>query len=136
MAKKERLWCVGYIINLIVKALIYGKGVSKFKHSMISASDHIKFNLIWQRGFVGKLYNIVKYIMRLTRRHKDFAENQTKACIEDDIFDQVELLLIKDGGVWWNLTYFMLRCALLLRKAIDKYLLAWRKPANDSYNLS
>ena len=46
VAKKERLWCVGHIINLIVKALIYGKGVSKLERSMIGASDYIKFNLM------------------------------------------------------------------------------------------
>ena len=77
-----------------------------------------------QRGFVGKLYNIIKYIMRSTRRYKDFAKNQTKACIKDDLFNQAELLLIKDGGVWWNLTYFIFCRVLLLYKAIDKYLLA------------
>ena len=89
-----------------------------------------------EKGFLGKIYNIVKYIMRLTGRREDFAENQAEACIEDDLFDQAELLLIKDGGVRWNSTYFMLRCIVLLRKGIDKYLLAWRKPANDIYNLS
>ena len=30
----------------------------------------------------------------------------------------------------------MLHYTLLPRKAINKYLLAWRKPANDSYDLS
>ena len=40
-----------------------------------------------QRGFVGKLYNIIKYIMQSIRRRKDFAKNQTKACIEDDLFN-------------------------------------------------
>jgi hypothetical protein len=124
VAKKERLRCVSHIINLVVKALIYGKGVSKLKRSMIGASDYIKFNLIRQRGFVGKLHNIIKYIMRSIRRYKDFAKNQTEAYIKDDIFNQAELLLIKDRGVQWNLTYFMLRRALLLRKAINKYLLA------------
>ena len=87
MAKKERLRCVGHIINLIVKALIYGKGVSKLERLMIGASDYIKFDLMRQRGFVGKLHNIVKYIMRSTKRYKDFAENQTEAYIEDDLFD-------------------------------------------------
>ena len=29
----------------------------------------------------------------------------------------------------------MLRCTYLLCKAINKYLLAWRKPANNSYDL-
>jgi hypothetical protein len=36
---KGRLQYSGYIINLIVKALIYGEGVSKFKRELISASD-------------------------------------------------------------------------------------------------
>ena len=85
--KKERLQCVGHIINLIVKALIYGKGVSKLKRLIIGVSDHIKFNLIRQRGFVGKIYNIIKYIMRLIGRRKDFAENQSKAYIKDDLFN-------------------------------------------------
>jgi len=61
VAKKEQLWCVSHIINLIIKALIYGKGISKLKCLMISVSEHIKFNLIQQRGSVGKVYNIVKY---------------------------------------------------------------------------
>ena len=88
-----------------------------------------------QKGFIGKVYNIVKYIMRLIGRCKDFTKNQLKACIEDELFNYIELLLIKDGGVQWNLTYFMLRRALLLHKTINKYLLAWRKPANNSYDL-
>ena len=124
MPKKERLRCVGYIINLIVKALLYGKGVSKLKRSLINASDQAKFDLMREKGFIGKIYNIVKYIMRSTGRQEDFAKNQAEAYIKDDLFNYAELLLIKDGGVRWNLTYFMLRRALLLRKAINKYLLA------------
>ena len=99
MAKKERLWCVNHIINHIIKALIYSKGVSKLKRLIISISNYIKFNFIWQRGFIGKLYNIIKYIMRLTRHCKDFAENQLKAYIEDELFNYVKLLFIKDRGV-------------------------------------
>ena len=88
-----------------------------------------------QKGFIGKVHNIVKYIMRLTGRREDFAKNQLKACIEDELFNYAELLLIKDRGVRWNLTYFMLRRALLLRKVINKYLLTQRKLANNSYDL-
>ena len=88
-----------------------------------------------QKGFVSKVYNIVKYIMRLIGRREDFAKNQLKACMEDELFNYVELLLIKDGGVRWNSTYFILRRVLLLRKVINKYLLTWRKLANNSYDL-
>ena len=75
MAKKERLWCVGHIIDLIVKALIYSKGISKLKRLIIGVSNYIKFNLMRQRGFIGKLYNIIKYIIQLIKRYKNFAKN-------------------------------------------------------------
>ena len=48
---------------------------------------------------MGKVYNIIKYIMRLAGHHKDFAKNQLNAYIEDKLFNYVELLLIKDRGV-------------------------------------
>ena len=87
MAKKKRLRCVGYIINLIVKALIYGKGVSKLKRLIIGVSNYIKFNLMRQRGFIGKLYNIIKYIIRSIKCREDFTKNQTEARIKDDLFN-------------------------------------------------
>ena len=116
--------------------MIYGKGVGKLERSLISASDEAKFDLMRQRGAVGKVHNIVKYIMRSTARREDFAENQSQACAEDELFDQAELILVKDGGVRWNSTNCMLHRALLLKKGIDKYLLSWRKPANDSYDFT
>ena len=74
--------------------------------------------------------------MRLTGCREDFAENQLNAYIEDKLFNYIELLLIKDGGVQWNSTYFILHRVLVLRKAINKYLLAQRKLANNSYDLT
>ena len=74
--------------------------------------------------------------MRLIGRRKDFAKNQLNACIEDKLFNYIELLLIKDGGVQQNSTYFILRRVLLLCKAINKYLLTQRKLANNSYDLT
>ena len=38
-------------------------------------SNEAKFKLIREKGFIGKLYNIVKYIIRSTGRYKDFVEN-------------------------------------------------------------
>ncbi len=66
---------------------------------MIGTSEHVKFDLMRQRGSVGKVHNIVKYIMRSTRHREDFTKNQAKAYIKDELFNQAELLLIKDGGV-------------------------------------
>lgn len=72
---RARLWCIGHIINLIIKALIFRKGISKLKQKLISASDEAKFKLMREKGFIGKLYNIIKYIIRSTGRYKDFADN-------------------------------------------------------------
>ena len=44
--KRERLRCIGHILNLTVKALLYGKGVSKLERSLIGASDEAKFDLM------------------------------------------------------------------------------------------
>ena len=128
---RARLRCVGHIINLIVKALIFGKGISKLERELIGASDEAKFKLMREKGFIGKLHNIVKYIMRSTGRREDFADNQAEAAAEDELFDQLELMLIKDGGVRWNSTYFMAARAVKLKKAIQKYCLSWRPPANE-----
>ena len=48
---------------------------------------------------MGKIHNIIKYIIWLAGCCKDFAKNQLNAYIEDELFDYIELLLIKDGGV-------------------------------------
>jgi len=66
MGQNGRLRCVGHMINLIVKALIYGKGVGKLEKDLIGASDQGKFDLMRKKGFVGKIHNITKYIMRST----------------------------------------------------------------------
>ena len=42
---------------------------------------------MWEKGFIGKIYNIVKYIMRLIGYQEDFAKNQAKAYIKDDLFN-------------------------------------------------
>jgi len=73
--KRERLWYIGYILNLTVKALIYGKGVGGLKRLLIGISDEAKFDLMRQRGAVGKVYNIIKYIMRSMACRKDFTKN-------------------------------------------------------------
>jgi hypothetical protein len=37
--KKERLQYIGHIINLIIKALLYSKGVSKLEYLLINTSN-------------------------------------------------------------------------------------------------
>jgi hypothetical protein len=54
--------CAGHIINLVVKATIYGKGVSGWEEQLAEAAPHKQFEL-WRRlGVVGKLHNFVNAV--------------------------------------------------------------------------
>ena len=40
-----------------------------------------------EKGFTGKIYNIIKYIMRLIGDWEDFIKNQAKVYIEGNLFN-------------------------------------------------
>ena len=40
-----------------------------------------------EKGFIGKIYNIIKYIMQLIGYQEDFAKNQAEAYIKDNLFN-------------------------------------------------
>jgi hypothetical protein len=64
----SRLRCLGYIINLVIKALLFGKGVSKLERKLAGALYDDVFKIWNSIGPIGKLYNICVYInYNLTR---------------------------------------------------------------------
>ena len=56
------LRCLGYIINLVIKALLFSKGVSKLKRKLASTSYDKAFKIWNGIGPISKLYNIYIYI--------------------------------------------------------------------------
>ena len=91
-------YCIGHIINLIVKSILFGEGLSRFEKELAGAGDVDNFRLWWKQGVVGRLHNIVKYIMRSDQRRQEFARGSRKlAQSEDELFQRV-LMLMKDGG--------------------------------------
>jgi hypothetical protein len=133
--QRQRLRCAGHIIHLVVKALLFGKGVNKFQRELLGCNDKVAFDLWRKKGCIGKVHNTVTYINRSDQRRQDFCALQAELSQEDEIF---EYQLLKDGGIRWNSTFFMLRRAAKLRNAIDLYHTRWEKPANDpnAYDLS
>jgi len=57
-----RLRCLGYIINLVIKALLFGKSVSKLERKLAGALYNDVFKIWNSIGLIGKLYNIYIYI--------------------------------------------------------------------------
>jgi hypothetical protein len=88
----------------------------------VGCSDKDAFEL-WRRfGAIGKLHNTIKWIMRSDVRRQLFISYQKDDLGNDDeLFTHVEKLLVKDGGVRWNSTYYMLQRALELQRAIDLF---------------
>ena len=73
-----RLRCLGYIINLIIKALLFSKGVSKLKWKLAGALYNKAFKIWNGIGPIGKLHNIYIYINYNLTRMTAFRECQEK----------------------------------------------------------
>jgi len=58
----SRLRCLSYIINLVIKALLFSKGVSKLKRKLAGTLYNKVFKIWNSIGLIGKLYNIYVYI--------------------------------------------------------------------------
>jgi hypothetical protein len=75
----SRLQCFGYIINLVIKALLFSKGVSKLKRKLVSTSYDKAFKIWNSIGPISKLHNIYIYINHNSIRITAFRE-----CQEED----------------------------------------------------
>jgi len=134
-SKTRRLRCAGHIINLIVKAALFGKGVSKLQRALAGASDEETFKLWNKTGAIGKAKNLTVYINRTDQRRSAFRACQSVGASENDPVFHLELLT--DGGVRWNAVYKMIKRILHLRNAIELYQTRWVLPSDKgAYNLS
>ena len=61
--KQSRVRCLGHIINLIIKSLLFGKGLSHLEKELTGASDEDTFKLWHKEGPIGKLHNIMEFIL-------------------------------------------------------------------------
>lgn len=69
VGSQQRLRCAGYIINSVVKAILYGEGISDFNKRTIGCSNYEAFKLWHKFSALGRIHNTVKYIMRSDQRH-------------------------------------------------------------------
>jgi hypothetical protein len=128
---RTRLRCFGHIVNLVVKALLFGKGSSRFQSDLQAANDSESYALWRQRGAIGHLHNLVSYISRSPRRLRAF-----EAAQKVDAGPLVQTLhLVKDTGVRWNSTYYMIQRALRLQPALQKYCREWKPTTGETYDL-
>lgn len=118
---RHRLRCTGHIINLVVKATLYGDGVSRFEEALAEAGPIDQFKLYRQHGIVGKLHNFVNAVCASHKRREAFKRCQKSLSDDDALWTYFTLNLVQAGGVRWHSTYLMLLRCRELREAIRVY---------------
>ncbi|KAJ6436065.1 transposase-like protein [Purpureocillium lavendulum] len=128
----DRIRCIGHIINLVVKALLYGEGVSAWEKNLIESSEEQRVALWTLKGVIGKLHNLVVYINRNDARREQLRARMRVTKTSDGML--FVGVLLSDGGIRWNATFYMIERALKCRPAIDLYQAQWKPPdRNDKH---
>ncbi|KAJ6437067.1 transposase-like protein [Purpureocillium lavendulum] len=114
----RRLRCIDHIINLVVRAVIFGSNVSKFEAELRGATDEFSFDIWAKKGSIGRLHNLATYIRRTDQRRQALRRLQAELAGDDAIFT---LEIVVDGKTRWNSIYLMIERALELRSALELY---------------
>jgi hypothetical protein len=70
--KERRLRYIGHILNLIAEQYLFGQDASSFETDYQAAGNPRRRQLWRQRGELGKLHNLVQYVLALGKRSKLF----------------------------------------------------------------
>jgi hypothetical protein len=121
ISSQHRVRCAGHIINLVVKATIYGDGVSKWEEQLAAAALKEQFQMFRRLGVVGRLHNFVNAVCASHKRRELFNEVQQE--VNDKLLYSFSTLeLRQDGGIRWNSVYLMLLCCLELKDHIKRFI--------------
>lgn len=63
----QRIRCAAHIINLVVKAIIYGKGFSKFETELAAVAPRKRSEMFCKKGIGRKIHNLSLLSLALTR---------------------------------------------------------------------
>ena len=131
LGTEHRIRCAGHIINLIVKATLYGAGVSDFEQQLARAAPMEQFKLFRRHGVVGKLHNFVRAVCASHKRRELFLSTFNDLGEEDPVWRFVKLQLLQDGGVRWHSVYIMLLRCQELREPIKSFQRKYRQQVKN-----
>lgn len=113
----HRIRCIGHIINLVVKALLFGAEEARIQKALNAAGDDEQMALWAQLGIIGRLRNLCIFINRSLERKASFRALQS--AIQPEL--TVIYALLVDGGIRWHATYEMIDRAILLKETLLKW---------------
>ncbi len=126
-AHDGHLRCMGYIINLIAKAFLFGNKSETFEAEVAVAegiSDLEGAMKLWRKqGAIGKLHNLIQFIRASLQREELFMDSvEAIPSPQDKLSEKTKNLhVIYDNKTRWNSIYLMINRALRLRRRIEKF---------------
>lgn|SRR5215469_2341752 len=147
----RRLRCLGHIINLSAQAFLFGSDPNAFEEEVEKSQKHQELKKereLWRKqGPLGKLHNIVTYILSTPQRRDEFKEKVQGEIIKqkDNLARTIQqnedaesvlkhpLTVIRDNLTRWNSIFLMIVRAFILKDPLDLYIKrAQEKPAKAS----
>jgi hypothetical protein len=119
--RQRQVRCIGHIINLVVKAFLFGKNHQVFEDETPAVQAlEVATHRLWQKtGPVGKLHNLVTWINRsdsltqaLLKLQRDYNEDNPSGRIK-------VLRLVSNSATRWLSQFYMIERALKLRNFIE-----------------
>lgn len=121
--KHRRLRCIGHIINLVVRQILFGKEADALENDCAQPKELLAELLLWRKkGPIGKLHNIVHWIQRsnlVYQRLHQLQRNEQALTGENGPTYEV----IEDNATRWNSTSAMIERAIKLQSVIDALVL-------------
>ena len=116
--QKRRLRCMGHVINLVARSLLFGEDPDGFEEDNQTPKELLEDMKLWRKlGPVGKLHNCVVWINRSSQRLEEFERRQ---CVYQP--DVKPLGLIESNDTRWNSNKSEIERAVHLRNPIDDIL--------------
>jgi hypothetical protein len=127
-----RACCIRHIINLVVKALLFGKDVEAFDESiergeLLARTAHDEW---MKKGPVGKVHNWVVWVHRsdvLTTLLKQLQQDSIDASTDPEVQKLRPLEVILDNDTRWLSQYYMIKRALKLQPFYEEFMLKAKK---------
>ena len=119
-ALERRVRCFGHIINLVVKAFLWGAQFEVFEHEVKTLEEiqhESELLEVWRkRGPLGKLHNIATWILRSPQRRERFA-----TVVKQQLPDSPVLVPLVGNATRWHSDVDALERAFVLRVPLDGF---------------
>jgi hypothetical protein len=132
----RHILCMGHVVNLVAHQVLFGSDIESFEHELENViAEEVELRSWRSKGPIGKLHNLIRYILHSSKRRDVFIEIQQQ--LPTSLRDQhdnpdTSYDLIRDNLTRWNSWYDAAIRAIELRPAINEFI----DNELDDYNVS